>query len=216
MKKTAAAINRLQKAINNLEGWCRKWRIKLNGAKSNLLIIHRLHNQADSDCSIQLFDDIIRPCQTAKYLGVQFDRKLSFKEHFKEQEKKAVSRLNLFKLLMKNGVDKNIMTRLYKTYVRPIFEYGSVSFLPARIMQLQKIQNEFIRVCLKIPAYIRSDLLHEAAGLPLLKDRITSLNLKLINSMLRLDDIRKSVEKSLSVIPLNNYKSPVDILIEHL
>ena len=83
-------------------------------------------------------------------------------------------------------------------------------------MQLQRIQNEFIRVCLKIPAYIRSDLLHESAGLPLLKERSISLNHKLVNSMLRLSDIQKTVEKSLSVIPLNNYKSPVDILMEDL
>ena len=84
------------------------------------------------------------------------------------------------------------------------------------MMQLQRIQNEFIRVCLKIPAYIRSDLLHESAALSFLKERLISLNHKLVNSMLRLSDIQKTVEKSLSVIPLNNYKSRVDILIEDL
>ena len=105
---------------------------------------------------------------------------------------------------------------LYKIYVRPLFEYGSISFLPVRISQLQRIQNEFIRLCLKLPAYLRNDLIHESAGLELLKDRLIALNSKLMKKMLSLEDIQKTVEKSLSVIPLNNYESPLDCLIEKI
>ena len=137
-----AAISRLQNAVNSLEGWCRRWRIKLNGAKSNLLLINRLNEKPKEDLCIQLFNDIIRPCPSARYLGVQFDSRLRFKEHFDALEKKATSRLNLFKLLVKNGVENRILIQLYKTYVRPLFEYGSLSFLPERLTQLQRIQNQ--------------------------------------------------------------------------
>ena len=68
-----AAISRLQKAVNQLEGWCRRWRIKLNGAKSNLLLINRLHEKPNEDLSIQLFNEIIKPCSSARYLGIQFE-----------------------------------------------------------------------------------------------------------------------------------------------
>ena len=132
-----AAVSRLQKAVNTLEGWCRRWRIKLNGAKSNLLLIHRLNEKPKENLCIQLFNDIIRPCKSARYLGVQFDSNLNFKEHFDNIQSKATSRLNLFKLLVKNGVENRILINLYKTYVRPLLEYGSLSFLSAKISKLQ-------------------------------------------------------------------------------
>ena len=61
------AIYKLQKSLNLLEGWCRKWRVKLNGDKSKLLLIARTrekkfwkprltvfqwHNKASSNCKI--------------------------------------------------------------------------------------------------------------------------------------------------------------------
>ena len=110
------AISRLQLAVNTLEGWCRRWRIKLNGTKSNLLLFHRLPEAPRDNLCIQLFNDIIRPCDSAKYLGVQFDNKLKFNDHFKDVESRATSRLNIFKLLAKNGVDNCTLVRLLFGY----------------------------------------------------------------------------------------------------
>ena len=210
------SVKRLQMAINQLEGWCRRWRIKLNGAKSSLLVINRLSNTSQSDLSIQLFNDIVRPVNSARYLGVQIDNRLNFKEHFSQVEKKATSRLNIFKMLAKNGVDNCTLIRLYKTYVRPLFEYGSISFLPSKgIKRLQQIQNEFIRISLRFPRYLRTDLIHEASGLEQLETRLNSLNGRLVKKMARHHIVQDVVERSLSVIPLNNYKGSLDHMIEN-
>ena len=195
-----AAIRHLQLAVNCLEGCCRRWRIKLNGSKSNLLLIHRLNENPKDDLCIQLFNDIIQPCSSARYLGVQLDSRLRFKEHFDSLETKATSRLNLFKLLVKNSVENRTLIRLYKTYLRPLLEYGSLSFLPARLTQLQKTQNEFLRLSMRLPSYLRSDLLHQSAGLETIKERLKSLNCNLMKKMLAQEDIQKSVEKSLNVV----------------
>ena len=210
------SVKRLQMAINQLEGWCRRWRIKLNGAKSTLLIINRLSNMPQEDLSIQLFNDIVRPVDSARYLGVQIDKRLNFNEHFRQVEKKATSRLNIFKMLAKNGVNNSTMIRLYKTYVRPLFEYGSISFLPSKgIKRLQQIQNEFIRISLRFPRYLRTDLIHEAAGLELVETRLNSLNGKLMKKMARQQIIQEVIERCLSATPLNNYKGSLDLLIEN-
>ena len=208
--------NRLQKAVNELESWCRKWRIKLNGSKSNLIFFNRLNEDNSSeDLSIQLFNDIVRPCMTSKYLGILLDTRLKFHNHFQDVEARATSRLNLFKLLAKNGVDGKTMIRLYKTYVRPLFEYGSIAFLAADIKRLQKVQNHFIRISLKIPSYIRTDLIHEAAGLELLEKRLLYLNCKLLRKMMVQDVINLTVQESRNTVALNNHKSPLDLLRYH-
>ena len=94
----------------------------------------------------------------------------------------------------------------------PSFEYGSISFLPADIKKLQQIQNEFIRLSLKLPRYLRIDLIHDAAGLQLLETRLKKLNSNLMSKLIRLESIENHVEKSLNTIPLNRYTSPLDQL----
>ena len=117
-------------------------------------------------------------------------------------------------MLAKNCVNNGTMIRLYKTYVRPLFEYGSISFLPEGVKRFQKIQNDFIRVSLRLPRYLSTEVIHNAAGLESLETRIRSLNVKLMEKMLNHKCIQDTVEKSLPVIPLNNYKSPLDTLLE--
>ena len=166
--------------------------------------IFYLHEQPTHDSCLQLFNDIDRPTAVAKYLGVQFDEKLSFKQHFTIIEKKATSRLNIFKLLVKNGVENSVLIKLYKTCVRPLFEYGNIAFLPANVKRLQQVQNEFIRLSLKLPRYIRINLIHEAAGLEMVENRLLDLNQGLLKKMIEFEAVHEIAERSQSVIPLNN------------
>ena len=210
-----ACLHRLQAAVNVVEGWCRRWRIKLNGTKSNLLIFTNTREKPSNDSSLQLFNEIIRPTTNAKYLGVEFDSKLKFDQHMNTLEQKASSRLNVFKLLVKNGVDNGVLIRLYKTYVRPLFEYGSISFLPANTQRLQRIQNEFIRLSLRLPKYLRTNLIHEAAGLEILENRLLELNYGFFKKIGNLAGVREVTDRSKETIALNNKKSPLDKLLTY-
>ena len=210
-----AVINKLQRSINMLEGWCRRWRIKLNASKSNLLIISRLLRKKSEDSSVMLFDDIVTPVQHGKFLGIEIDDRLSFNKHFDERVKKAKSRLNLFTMLSRGGVDNATMIRLYKTYVRPLFEYGSVATIALNaknIYKYQKVQNEYLRTCLSLPKYIRTSLLHEAAGLEPIEKRLTELSKKQFNAMKTLDIISDLCIEYHKIMPLNEFKSPLDYL----
>ena len=136
--------------------------------------------------------------------------------NFNQIEKKAMSRLNIFKLLVKNSVNNATLIHLYKTYVQPLFDYGSISFLTSNTQRLQKIQNEFIRLSLHLPRYIRTDLIHEAAGLELVTDRLTVLNKRLFEKMSKLEGVKQVVERSLQTVPLNNLQSPLDKLLTNM
>ena len=43
------------------------------------------------------------------------------------------------------------------------------------ITKLQKLQNSFIRLALRLPRYISTRLLHETSGLPYVKDRLLAV-----------------------------------------
>ena len=128
-----------------MEGWCRKWRVKLNGDKSNLMFISRTRESEEENHAIHLFDDIVRPTTHAKFLGIEIDSHLSFKKHFESIKARSTRRLNVLKVLSRNGVEAAVIMKLYKIYVRPIIEYGCPSFVAAtqtNLSHLQKIQRK--------------------------------------------------------------------------
>ena len=214
-----AARHRLQQMLNILESWCRKWRIKLNGDKSNFLLIHRIQSDND-DMSLQLFNDIVRPKPHAKFLGVEVDRRLNFSKHISEICSKANKRLAVIRFLSRAGTKPEVLIKLYKIYIRSLFESGSISFITApqiHLDKLQKIQNEAIRRCLRLPAYISIRLLHESSGLPLVKDRLKVFNLGLVTKMSQRNPSIRELRDEVNVLNdtyVGSLKSPLDIILE--
>ena len=150
----AMAIRKVQKSLNNLEVWCRKWRVKLNGEKSHLLFISRTREKCDENYAIQLFNDTVRPTNCAKFLGIEIDSQLSFRNHFDSIHARASKRLSVLRVLSSAKTEPAVLLKLYKIYIRPLFEYGSSAFVAAsrtQLSRLQNIQNEAIRISLSLP-----------------------------------------------------------------
>ena len=68
-----------------------------------------------------------------------------------------------------------------------------------RLSFKQKIQNEALRVCQRMPGYIRVSLLHEYASLETFDARMLMLNSRLLKKMYRHNaDIRNLVENHIN------------------
>ena len=132
---------KVQRAVNEIEVWCRKWRVVLNGSKSNLVIISRKRSQLDENLCILLFDDVVRPISKAKFLGVEIDSTLRFKDHIQNLAQKAEKRLNILRIFAWGGTEPKTLLRLYKVYIRSIFEYGCVAFLHVPDSVIETLQK---------------------------------------------------------------------------
>ena len=210
------AVNRLQKAVNVLEGWCRKWRVKINGEKSKLMILTRTREEVDENLALHLFDDIVRPTKQAKFLGVEIDPQLSFKRHFEGIQAKSTNRLNVLRILSRSGVEAKVLMKLYKCYIRPIIEYGCPSFMAAphsNMSYLQKVQNEALRICLKLPKYIRCELLHEYGAIETVKERLLNMSTHLIRKMRLNNDHVKELICNHVDPPERRHESPLDLIM---
>ena len=81
-------------------------------------------------------------------------------------------------LVNKNfGPSPSTILQIYKQCVRPIFEYGSLSTMTTSdtiISKIQRLQNKFIQLVLRLPKYISVKQVHDSSGLPYVKDRLIS------------------------------------------
>ena len=111
-----------------------------------------------------------------KFLGIIFDSKLTFQNHFEDILERCNNRYYRLRLLAdkKWGPSPATIIQIYKQCVRPIFEYGSLSTITVsdNISKIQRLQNKFIRLALRLPKYIIPQLLHDSTGLPYVKDRL--------------------------------------------
>ena len=112
-----------------------------------------------------------------KFLGITFDSQLNFKKHFEEILDRCNTRNHRLRLLVnkKWGHSPATILQIYKQCVSPIFEYGSLSTITASdyiISKIQRLQNKFIRLALRLPKYICSKLMRDSTGLPYVKDRL--------------------------------------------
>ena len=141
------AANLLQQDLLKLATWCAKWRIKLNPEKTKVIIFSRSLLARKAELNLTLYGELLKIYPQVKFLLAN----------------------------KKWGPSPATLIQIYKQCVRPIFEYGSLSTITASdniISKIQRLQNKFIRLALRLPKYIIPRLLHDSTGLPYVKDRL--------------------------------------------
>ena len=125
------------------------------------------------------------------------------KKHFEDILDCCNTRYHRLRLLAnkKWGLSPSTLIQIYKQCVRPIFEYGSLSTITASdyISKIQRLQNKFIRLALRLPKYICTKLLHDSTGLLYVKDRLFSCATKSLDRTAQ----NPLVEESISSNRLN-------------
>ena len=83
---------------------------------------------------------------------------------------------------------------VYKSYIRPVLEYGAPVILGASetyIKKLQIIQNKAIRIAYKLDPLSHTEDIHNIAKIDLIKDRFQILTYKFIDSLKEHSDLFK-------------------------
>lgn len=94
-----------------------------------------------------MHNQILEEVNSAKYLGVHLHKKLSWNTHIDYTVKKA-NQTRCFLQRNLRSCDPNVKLQCYKTYVRPILEYGSIIWDPhssTNITKLEMVQRKAAR-----------------------------------------------------------------------
>ena len=159
-KNVQFATKLLCKDLRKLAKWCAKRRIKLNPEKTK--VIHHIL-QVPSRQKIRTRPETVwqeaQNLSSSEISRYHFDSKFTFQKHFEEILGHCNTRYHRVRLIVnkKWRPSPSTILQIYKQCVRPIFECGSISTITtsdAIISKIQRLQNKFVRLALRLPKYI--------------------------------------------------------------
>lgn len=219
----AKTIQNLQQLIGKTEEWFHRWKMKPNPNKSQFIIFY--HTPKPSSPTVKLADIHIKPTSVIKYLGLQIDQKLNFKNHFTIIKKRTIARAKYFRnLTYKNsGINSETAGTIYKAICRPLLEYAHPVFINCK-RNVQKIIQTAETTALRSISKIRHPqnpihnppnqyLYHRTKTKPIL-NRIEKLNQKFAKNQHNLDILNQMCNSRLT--NTSRYKHPQKTLLQQI
>ena len=181
-----------QGALFRSEHWSEHWCLPLNPSKCEASFFSVVPHQANLQPNLLLLCSRLRFNPTPTFLGVIFDRSLSFSRHVSSLKAKFFPRLKALCCISVSswGPSKESLSVLYKSFLRSLLAYASPGWFPfvsatnfTKLERLHRAASHAITGCLlssPIP------LLFSEASLPPLRVTLTHFTLLFYEWALRL------------------------------
>ncbi|KAL1447573.1 hypothetical protein WDU94_009873 [Cyamophila willieti] len=139
----------MQNILNDLVIWSRTNGPKFSEEKTKLMVFHKGNNPPT--VNLQFNGITLQTEKHIKILGMIFDPCLSWKLHIDYTKARATKAMNILQILNNryHGLRRKVLIRLYKSYVRPIIDYGAPIYSSAsdpQLARLEPIQNSALRI----------------------------------------------------------------------
>jgi ribonuclease HI len=173
----------MQNALNGISKYFSDLGLTLSGSKSESVLFSR----KSSEIAPPLFIEgrCMPSSKQFKYLGIIFDRGLTWNAHVGYIQKKCKTRINFMKSITGTswGAHPDSMLILYKSLVRSVLEYGSFCFAEmaeTHALKLKRIQWRGLRIALGLMQSTHTDTVEMLCGVVPLDLRFSYLNSKFL------------------------------------
>jgi hypothetical protein len=144
---SVASWNKLQRGLTAVGAWRQSRNIKINEGKSQAIYFSR-RRRIPKD-NLQLNGRNIPFVNSAKYLGVIFDRNLSLWLHIEKTSTKALGTyIRTYSIFKSKHLSANIKVILHRALIRSIMTYACPTWefaADTHVMKLQHLQNRVLR-----------------------------------------------------------------------
>ena len=142
---------RVQETVNRVLQWTKDWGLNINQTKTTVMKFSL--KTKEKDVTVQLNGQDLPTDDTPTFLGVTFDKRLTWKPHINKINQKAIKRMQIMKKLSGTqwGANSKVLRQVYQGYVRPVMEYASPAWstaAPSNVSCLDKTQNQGLRIVL--------------------------------------------------------------------
>ena len=177
------AVEASQGAMFRLERWSEYWCLPLNPSKCEASFFSVDPHQSNFQPSLLLFGFRLRFNPTLTFLGVTFDRTLSFSKHVFSLKAKFFPRLKALRCISAFSWDpsKESLSVLYKSFLRPLLIYASPGWFPflsaTNITKLERLHRAASRAITGCLSSSPIPLLLTEASLPPLRVTLSHFTL---------------------------------------
>ena len=150
----------LQKQLDALHNWCRRWRMVVNEEKSQ--VVHfRPPRQPVTTKTFKYGSQILSIVNEYKYLGVFLDEHLNFDSNCKALARSASRALGLIRYKLRYLKECGCLsfTKLFTSFVCPILDYCSGVWGVKAHDNIEKVQFDAIRYFLGVHKFAPKDML---------------------------------------------------------
>ena len=183
------AVGQLRTCLCMVNLWSAEWRMNFSASKTKY--VHFTQCKIASP-SYTLNRTPLPPQPYARYLGVWFDPKLTYKVHVEKLCKKVRSRIAMASSLVAGlvGLSPDRFSQIYITTIRPCMEFASAVWYPALKKNLRNKIHALHKLCLRIAAGAKHstppDALEVLLGIQPFHDRFEQAAARLVSRSIRL------------------------------
>ena len=150
-QRTSFLERRLQQCLDNLREWSSNHGFRFSTEKSTCVNFWRRRSRLPP--SLRFGPDLLPFAEETRFLGLIFDRKLSWSSHIAQLKARCDRSLNILRVLNGKswGADRTVLLRLYRALVRSKLDYGCIVYSSARpsvLRWLDPVHNRGIRLAI--------------------------------------------------------------------
>ena len=112
----------LNSDLVKLKEWAKKWLVKFNPQKTEVMVISNIHN--DYYIELSYDENILKIVKNHKHLGFTISSNNKWSNHIDSIINSASKQISYLRKL-KFQLPKHTLNKLYCTYIRPLLEYAS-------------------------------------------------------------------------------------------
>ena len=147
-----SVIRRLQLCVNSVNKWVQENGLRFSVSKTEC--VHFTNQRGVfMEPDIKVDGTSIKVADEAKFLGLVFDRRLTFRAHVKYLKTVCDKALNVLRVVGHTdwGADKVVLLRLYRALVRSKLDYGCIVYGSASksvLRTFDAVHHAGLRICL--------------------------------------------------------------------
>ncbi len=135
----ASSVTQINRDLEKIHVWSKRWLVNLNASKTVVMLFSRKRVPTVLP-NIYIGNNILQQVNCHKHLGLNFTNTLSWSTHIDYIVSKCNRQLGMLKRF-KYTWSRGALETCYKSFVRPVIEYGSVIYDNCLIEDENKLED---------------------------------------------------------------------------
>ena len=146
------ALSKVQEAITNLGIWSEEHKLTLNPSKCETSFFSTDNKEAGWCPEVRLNGVTLPINRTPKFLGITYDRTLTFRPHVEDVKSKVMGRIKILASLASKewGWSRGSLRRIFLAMINSVLNYCGAAWQPwlakTNVLILERVQNRALRV----------------------------------------------------------------------